>query len=58
MSEAVSFAVYAGIGVLVAIAILVSPLWFANAAKKGNVRFGRKQHRSDPTREKDSARTE
>jgi len=40
MSEtAVAIAIYAGLGVLVAIVILAGALWFANAAKRGNMQF-------------------
>lgn len=40
MSEtAVSVAIYAGLGLLVAIVIFAGAFWFANAAKRGNMQF-------------------
>ena len=32
-------ALYAGGALLIAVAILIGALWFANTAKKGNLRF-------------------
>ncbi|MFO7288060.1 MAG: hypothetical protein LOD94_02545 [Gammaproteobacteria bacterium] len=41
--SAVALAIYAGIGLLVAVVIFVTALRLANAAKRGNVRFARRQ---------------
>jgi hypothetical protein len=35
----VTIAIYAGLGLLVALVIFAGALWFANAAKRGNMRF-------------------
>ena len=52
MSEtAVSIAIYAGLGLGVAVLIFAGALWFANAAKKGNLRFKWTQRRSEARRE-------
>lgn len=49
MSEtAVTILIYAGLGLVVAIAIFAGALWFANRAKRGNLRFKRMQQRTDP----------
>ncbi len=39
----VALAVYAGIGVVVAVVVLAAAFRFANAAKKGSMRFARRQ---------------
>jgi len=40
MSEtAVAIAIYAGLGLLIAVVIFAGALWFANAAKRGNIEF-------------------
>lgn len=40
MSEtAVSIAIYAGLGLIVALVIFAGALWFANAARRGNMQF-------------------
>jgi len=41
--SAVALAIYAGIGLVVAIVIFATALRLANAAKRGNVRFARRQ---------------
>jgi len=47
MSEtAVSVAIYAGLGLLVAIAIFAGAFWFANAAKRGNMQFKWRRRRT------------
>ena len=47
MSEtAVTIAIYAGLGLLVAIVIFAGALWFANAAKRGNMQFKWRRRRS------------
>lgn len=46
MSEtAVTVAIYTGVGLLLAAAIFAGAFWFANAAKKGNLRFKWAQRR-------------
>jgi len=52
-----AFAVYVGIGVLVAVAIFAAAFWFANAARKGSMRFARRQ-RSARNDERDPGRTD
>ena len=48
MSEtAVAVALYAGLGLLVALVIFAGALWFANAARRGNMEFkGRRRPRA------------
>lgn len=43
---AVTFVIYFTVALIVVIAIFLGALRFANAAKKGNLRFGRRQRRS------------
>lgn len=46
MSEgAVTILIYTGAGLLAVVAIFLGALWFANAAKKGNLRFRWAQRR-------------
>lgn len=47
---AVSMAVYAGLGLIVAVVIFIGALWFANAAKKGSLRFKWRQRRSQASK--------
>ncbi|MBN1239660.1 MAG: hypothetical protein JXB36_14245 [Gammaproteobacteria bacterium] len=47
MSEgAMTILIYTGAGLLAVVVILVGALWFANAAKKGNLRFRWRQRRA------------
>jgi hypothetical protein len=52
MSEtAVTIAIYVGLGLLVAVVIFAGALWFANAAKRGNMQFKWRRRRSTAPKE-------
>jgi hypothetical protein len=47
----VTFMLYTGLGLVVAILIFAGAFWFATAAKKGNVQFKWRQRRSSARRQ-------